>query len=314
MANLAPSKLLGVPPEPFDGKAEKAEAFWNNLANYYYLNEATYTDVGRKVSAALTHFKLGTPAGEWAQDRQKTALATRPAIDFGTWEAFRDDFKKHFIPEHTKLEATNTMYTLKMGNRPFNEWYQEWSTHASRSGANDETKMFAFRRAIPVALHNKIVGLSPQPTTLELLAEKARDFDRVWRIYNTPGFTQTGRQGTRNRALAIEEEDTQINATLPIGPQFGGKLSKEEKEKRFKEKLCFYCGKPNHVAKDCRTKKRQGNQRQGPSHPQPGFKARATTTLDETMEDKPEDHPAQVASMSINHPHHAIPSLNNEDF
>ena len=68
MAAPAPSKLLGSPHEPFDGKTEKAEAFWNNLANYYYLNEATYTNKGKRVLAALTHFKLGTSAGEWAQD------------------------------------------------------------------------------------------------------------------------------------------------------------------------------------------------------------------------------------------------------
>jgi hypothetical protein len=34
----------------------------------------------------------------------------------------------------------------------------------------------------------------------------------------------------------------------------GEKISKEEREKRFRDKLCLYCGKPGHVAKDCRAK------------------------------------------------------------
>ena len=36
-------------------------------------------------------------------------------------------------------------------------------------------------------------------------------------------------------------------------------LSKQEKERRYKDKLCLYCGKPEHFAKDCRSK-RQANQ------------------------------------------------------
>jgi len=190
MANPPPAKMLGSPPEPFEGKSEKVEAFWNTLENYYYLNGANYVDEQKKISSALTYFKISMTAREWAQDRQKTALAATP-VDFGTWADFKAAFKKHFIPEYTKLEATNAMYTSKMGGRPFNEWYQEWSTYTSRSRANDETKMFAFRKALPQALHQKIIGVSPQPTTLEGLAEKAREFDCIWRLYSNPSFTNS---------------------------------------------------------------------------------------------------------------------------
>ena len=68
------TKLLGAAPEPFDGKPEKAESFWNNLENYYYLNGDAYSNESKKVSSALTHFKIGTSAREWAQDQQKRAL------------------------------------------------------------------------------------------------------------------------------------------------------------------------------------------------------------------------------------------------
>ena len=184
MAANPPAKILGAAPEPFNGKAENANAFWNNLENYFYLNEDIFTTDNKKISTALTYFKIGTPAGDWAQDKQKTALTATP-ISFGTWADFRASFDKHFIPAHTKLDATNAMYTSRMGNRPFSEWYQEWSTHAARSRANEETMMYAFRQAIPTALHAKIVGLTPQPDTLAALVEKARDLDCIWRIYGS---------------------------------------------------------------------------------------------------------------------------------
>jgi hypothetical protein len=301
MAAPANTKLLGAAPEPFDGKPDKAEAFWNHLENYYYLNADAFPTEGKKVSSALTYFKIGTSAGEWAQDQQKKALTQTP-VNFGTWIAFRDAFKTHFIPAHSKLEATNAMYMSKMGNRPFNEWYQDWFTYASRSGANEETQMFAFRKALPMALHQKIMGVSPQPTTLADLAEKAREFDRLWRMYSNPAFTRNS--GPRNRAMTTEDDHIQANATTASRPQLGGKISKEEKDRRMKEKLCFYCGKPNHTARECRVKKSQltqgsSNRRPPGNRPRNDFRARATVTQEEQYEEEgqTEEHPAQIAAM-----------------
>jgi hypothetical protein len=306
------TKILGTAPEPFEGKPEKAEAFWNNLENYFYLNGDVFNTDGKKISSALTYFKIGTSAGEWAQDLQKKALDRTP-VSFRTWATFKDGFKKHFIPAHLALEATNAMYTSKMGGRPFNEWYQDWSTYASRSGANEDTQMFAFRKALPMALHQKIMGVSPQPTTLEGLAEKARKLDRLWRMYSNPAFTRNS--GPRNCALTTEEDHIQANVATTSRPQMGGKILKEEKDRRFKEKLCFYCRKPNHMAKECQVKKSQlsqgsGNRCPQGTRPKTDFRACATTTQEEQYEERetPEEHPAQVAAMyHVPHPGFTIP-------
>jgi hypothetical protein len=51
---------LGIAPESFNGSTDKAIAFWNTLENYYTMNAAIYNDKDKKISAALTYFKLGT--------------------------------------------------------------------------------------------------------------------------------------------------------------------------------------------------------------------------------------------------------------
>jgi hypothetical protein len=62
----ATPKVLGSPPNVYDGTPNKAQAFWSALENYFYLNDTLFTDVNRKIATALTFFKIGTPAGEWA--------------------------------------------------------------------------------------------------------------------------------------------------------------------------------------------------------------------------------------------------------
>jgi hypothetical protein len=98
MANPAP-KALGTPPEPFDGAASKAETFLSALQNYYYLNEALYNTQSRRVAAALSHFKVGTAAGEWARDKQNTALTANP-INYGTWDVFIDSISRSISSQY----------------------------------------------------------------------------------------------------------------------------------------------------------------------------------------------------------------------
>ena len=294
MAANPPPKLIGAPPEPYDGSPQTAESFWTTLANYYYLNADSFPIDSKKVSSALTYFKLKTAAGEWAHDKQKEALARTP-VDFGNWADFKTAFKKQFIPAHSRLEATNNMYTFRMGTHHFSEWYQEWSTYTSRSGANKETKMFAFRKVLPQALHQKILGVPPQPTTLDDLVEKAREFDRIWRLYSNPAFTgSTSRQGGFKSRAATTEDDTQVNAFT----QKFEKLSKEEKNRCFKNKLCLYCGKPGHMSRECCLKRsNQGNNQSSNQCPRTDTHVHATVAAEETYEETPEEHPAQISAM-----------------
>ena len=178
----AAPKLLGSAPEPYDGNPTKAQTFWNTLANYYTMNNAVYSTDEKKVLAALTNFKTGTRGGDWASDRIATALAANP-VDYGTWNQFKMAFEKQFIPPEVQQEAIKGLHDTYMGNREFNDWYQDWSHHARRSGVNDNTKMYAFRKCINSALQQKLVALSPQPATLADLVDKARDLDRSFRMF-----------------------------------------------------------------------------------------------------------------------------------
>jgi hypothetical protein len=92
MAQAHQPHLLRTAPKNFNGSADKAIAFWNMLENYYTTNAAIFDTKDKKILAALTHFKLGTQAREWASDHMATALTAAP-VTYRTWAIFKMDFK-----------------------------------------------------------------------------------------------------------------------------------------------------------------------------------------------------------------------------
>src|SRR5579863_9007541 len=112
------------------------------------------------------------------------------------------------------------MHSYAMGNKKFNQWYQTWSTYAYWANTNEETKMFAFCKLIPAPLHSKILGVSPPPSTLSNLVEKAREFDRNWHMFLGPKPCSR----TRNPQVQEIQAEDKLPAEINI---IGKKLIKQ---------------------------------------------------------------------------------------
>jgi len=96
-----------------------------------------------------------------------------------------------------------------MGNREFNEWYQEWSMHARRANVDEQTWMYAFRKNLNQSLHQKIVQMCPQPNTMATLVQATRDLDKNWHMFAGPPRSGPKRPGIR----ALDDKpNTEINA------------------------------------------------------------------------------------------------------
>jgi len=180
-----PPHILGTAPKSYNRKGDTAIAFWNSLENYFTVNAATFDTDKKKVLSALTYFKQGTQAGDWASDYISTILAANP-VNYGTWNAFKDSFKEQFIPLETQSEAIQNIHNTPQRNQEFREWYQEWSKYARRANVDEATKMSVFHRALDTALHNKLLQVSPMPNILAGLVEKAREFNKNWRTFASP--------------------------------------------------------------------------------------------------------------------------------
>ena len=184
------------------------------------------------------------------------AAAANPRT-YGNWATLKADFEKHFIPLETCLENIQKMHHTKMGQREFNDWYQEWSTYAVWANLDEQTRMYAFRTCLNQRLYNKIVALSPQPNTMAALVEKVHDLDHHWHMY-VPTRSNTTCYHPQNpciRELTQETTTAEISATQGChNPPWKGKLTPKECKRCWDNHLCMYCSKEGHQALQCTAK------------------------------------------------------------
>ena len=99
--------------------------------------------------------------------------------------------------------------------------------------------------------------VSPQPTTLAGLVEKAREIDNNWRTFGNPGGqgpqSFNFRRNNNPKVREVINEDAEVNATRgrTTPPKHCRCLTPEEWQHRIDNNLCLYCGKPGHKAIEC---------------------------------------------------------------
>ena len=125
--------------------------------------------------------------------------------------------------------------------------------------------------------------VSPQPTTLAGLVEKAREIDNNWQTFANPGG-----QGRRSsnfcrsnnpKVREVINEDAEVNATWgrTTPPKRRGRLTPGERQHRIDNNLCLYCGKPGHKAIEC----------MAPPNKHPGTKLQQVETAE--RDEEPDD-------------------------
>ena len=157
---------------------------------------------------------------------------------------------------------------------------------------DDQSKMFTFRKNLKPEIHNKLMLVSPQPTTLAGLVEKAREIDNNWRTFANPGGqgqrSSNFHRSNNPKVWEVINEDAEVNATRvrTSPPKHHGRLTLGERQHRIDNNLCLYCGKPGHKAIECTA----------PPNKRPGTKLRQVET---TERDEEPDDPLDDQSVNI---------------
>ena len=170
---------------------------------------------------------------------------------FHTFDGFKEKLMRVFGEVDEKRQASREVQSLKQRGSAAT-YTAEFQRNAVKTGWNDEALKEQYYRGLKDAVKDDIAR-EERPEALEDLIELAikidnRNYERALEKrghYNPGTFRGTGRNHRSNNG----PQPMELDAT---GRQ---ELTPQEKQKHMQERLCFNCGKPGHMARNCKSGK-----------------------------------------------------------
>ena len=274
-----------APPKPFNPQVKQPDTFdgsdpkkLNNfilLCNLYFRNNPAYTEDDSKVTFALTLLR-GT-ALEYFEPMilSKTTLAWED-----DWSEFLRVLRNQFGPIDPTADAEDNIDNLRMkDNQRILRYNIEFTRLATQTGWNDSVLRHRYYSGLAERIKD-IMGTQGKPSTLEAMKTLAHSIDaRHWeRVQeksrsgsdktsnnnNNPVNNKSDRKSvpdkptnnkTQSKGFASNSNSNDKSKSVPnpLSDKLGkdGKLTPQERQRRFDNRLCLFCGGAGHTAKEC---------------------------------------------------------------
>lgn len=236
-------------PSVFDGDRKKMKQFIAEVKLYLTCNQGIYDTDTKKICFALSYMKGGT-AGDWKMLKIEEYENTFP-----TWEQFLQSLENAFSAADEAGEARTQLKLLKQTGDA-DEYISKFQILASKSGIKEDSALIEyFMEGLTPKIVEKMHDREKVPTTIADWYKYAAAYDNNYR---------RGRAiANRLRGHHDQKKKTDTGRFIPRYTPAPAKdpnamdvdrLSTDEQKEYMKKGLCFKCGKPGHISKDCPTK------------------------------------------------------------
>ena len=282
--NPAP-KAKSKEPDTFDGSDPKKLNNFILLCNLYFRNSSAYDDDEHKVTFALSYLR-GT-ALEYFEPSILDSNETPAWMD--NWSAFVRTLRTQFGPIDPTADAEDGIDNLKMhDNQHIVKYNVEFNRLAIRTGWDDGVLRHRYYSGLAERIKD-IMGQQGKPTSLEDMKHLAHSIDsRHWERLReksragrsksdhpdkpdsknnksddkgkTPASNNNSNQSrnnnnsnNNNKSNKPAKGSSSSGNSASIADKLGkdGKLAREERQRRFDNNLCLYCGGTGHTAANC---------------------------------------------------------------
>lgn len=256
-----------VHPEKYKGEPGKYVLIHITALEDYFVSLGLQDDAEKLKTATELH---AGKAQEWWFNLAR--LKQRPT----TWEEYKALLVERFQGIQSDMVAFTQLETFKQTGS-VNDYASDFETLAvlaGYDGTNARDNLYLQRKFITglkYKIRNKVWDL--KPATFEAarkLALEQEAFFATNKQLDDGASTSKGQSSSKDRPnrsaissapvpMELGAAEAKTSTRGPNGPARGDRLvlpradiSPEEEKYRRENKLCIYCGRPNHVAKDCR--------------------------------------------------------------
>jgi hypothetical protein len=162
-----------------------------------------------------------------------------------------EEFSRTFGERDRALITTTKLQTLQQRSCPTSAYVAEFQQLACDLDWNDTALITMFRWGLRDDIKTLLLNL-PKPTTLSEAIIQAIDYDN--RLFEQRQERQLFFGSYRADSTAPTRQTSSSTSTpepMQIDTSRVRKLTEEEKERRRREHLCFYCGGKDHSLNNC---------------------------------------------------------------
>ena len=263
-------KAKAKEPDTFDGSDPRKLSNFILLCNLYFRNNSAYSDDEAKVTFALSYLR-----GTALEYFEPALLALNEAPDWlDDWSTFVGTLRTQFGPIDPTADAEDNIDNLKMrDNHRILKYNVEFNRLAIQTGWSDDVLRHRYYSGLAERIKD-IMGQQGKPATLVDMKHLAHAIDsRHWERLREKSRTEkpqpklehkshskpdhsdhTSKATSGNNKTAKASASTSVPSTPSIADKLGkdGKLNSEERQRRFDNNLCLYCGGTGHQTKDCK--------------------------------------------------------------
>ena len=258
---LAVQEPMVANPELFDGTKHLLDSYTIQVNLVIQAQPSRFSTERQKVLFAASF--LRGPAAKWFQPLFTQA---NPPELLDNFPKFMESLNTAFGGIDDSYSAVSLLTRLNQSHSVAN-YAAEFKRLAPLTKWNDEALTYQFYQGLKNNVKDELARC-PRPATLYDLVSIATNIDNriheriTERNNNQPRrYFQPITKATAPQTLDRMEIDS---TKLQRPSQFRGPLTAEERQHRITNKLCLYCGQPNHIINTCpfRTSQRTGSNSQ----------------------------------------------------
>ena len=256
-------------PEVYDGtRGIKADTFINACELYMHIKNTDFSSDQERIGWAISF--LTDKAARWSIPYQLVLL--NPDMTSGTavydprvatWAAFKQELQTAFMDPDQERVAERGMEKLRQTGS-CSEYIASFRNFMVYMKWNDSAYKVQFRRGLKEDVKDELAKVDPPTGLADYMALAQKIDDRLWeRRQEKRSDSTTSKPAPKistfvPRTPPTPTTTTTTTITPTINPQYipmdlssgRGRLTPEEREKRFKNNLCLYCGQAGHRKSD----------------------------------------------------------------